>query len=86
MNELKEIKEIAFFLEEEPEEIILELDEIQIAGFYEKFSGPYRSTPKAWEEQTYNTKNKLMTDDFTVEVIPYDETSNEYGTTVVIAS
>ena len=85
MTEILEISNIEFLLEE-AQEIILELDEIQVAGFYEHFAGPYRSTPRAFEEQEYETKNKVMDENFIVEEIPYDETRNDYGTTVVIAS
>lgn len=50
------------------------------------YDGEYIVTPKAFVEQTLETKNKSMTDDVTVLEIPYSEVSNpEGGTTVNIA-
>lgn len=49
------------------------------------YEGPYIATP-ATKRQYFHTKHKDMMDDFTVREIPYAETSNEHGTTVVIAS
>lgn len=49
----------------------------------EQYLGDYDITPQA-ESQTFNTKNRRMNDDITIEAIPYYETSNEYGTTVII--
>ena len=42
------------------------------------YDGPYEVTPR-FHEQTLKTKNKLMTDDVTVEVIPAHEVSNPAG-------
>lgn len=42
------------------------------------FDGPYEVTPR-FHEQTLETKNKLMIDDVTVEVIPAHEVSNPAG-------
>ena len=42
------------------------------------FDGPYEVTPR-FHEQTLKTKNKLMTDDVTVEVIPAHEVTNPQG-------
>lgn len=51
----------------------------------ESYTGPYTVTPKA-EEQTLNTKDKVMDDDVTIESIPIYEVSNESGgTTFYIA-
>lgn len=50
------------------------------------YPGPYEVIPKAWQEQSLKTKDKVMDKNVTVYEIPYDETSNVYGTTVVIAS
>ena len=55
------------------------------AATYDDYLGPYIAIPKV-TEQIFNTKNKLMTDDFTVTEIPYEETHNEHGITAVIAS
>lgn len=51
----------------------------------EPYTGEYVLTPKT-TAQTIDTAKKRMTDDVTVLEIPYAETSNESGTTVVIAS
>jgi len=52
-------------------------------GQAESYTGDYDITPQA-EEQTFSTKGRRMKDDLTIEAIPYFETSNEYGTTVII--
>lgn len=49
------------------------------------YEGPYEVTPKT-EDQILDTNMKTMRDDVTVFEIPYAETTNEHGTTVVIAS
>lgn len=49
------------------------------------YEGNYTVTPKKWE-QVLPTQYKTMSDDLTVREIPYAETTNDYGTTVVIAS
>lgn len=51
----------------------------------DNYEGPYRVTP-AVSGQVLGTKYKTMTDDVTIEGIPYAETSNDSGTTVIIAS
>lgn len=48
------------------------------------YDGPYSIKPLPDEAQVLNTKNKMMTDDLTVLEIPYWETSNTYGKTVII--
>lgn len=50
------------------------------------YQGPYIVTPLANEQQILNTKFKYMSDDVTVNKVPYYETSNDSGTTVYIAS
>lgn len=50
---------------------------------YEAYKGSYSVTPKVYE-QYLDTTNKIMKDDVTVEAIPYYETSNMKGTTVII--
>lgn len=42
------------------------------------YDGPYEVTPRFYE-QTLETKEKLMTDDVTVEVIPAHEVTNPAG-------
>lgn len=53
---------------------------------YPYYEGDYIVTPLAYQETILDTDDKLMRDDVKVLEIPYDETSNPYGTTVVIAS
>ena len=54
-------------------------------GGGEIYTGAYEVIPDT-VEQVLQTKNKSMVKDFTVHEIPYAETSNQYGTTVVICS
>lgn len=42
------------------------------------YDGPYEVTPHFYEQEL-QTKNKLMTDDVTVEIIPAHETTNPQG-------
>lgn len=49
------------------------------------YYGEYEVTPKVVAQYLY-TKEKTMLKDVTVYEIPYVETSNQYGTTVSIAS
>lgn len=52
----------------------------------DEYEGEYTVTPKAHEEQTLETKDKLMAENVTVVKIPYYETSNVFdGLTVFIA-
>lgn len=51
----------------------------------EPYTGAYTVTPKMME-QRLATKQKRMTDDVTVQAIPYYEVSNESGTTVTIGA
>ena len=52
----------------------------------ETYEGEYEVIPSAEHGITLETNNKVMNDDVYVHQIQYDETSNIYGTTVVIAS
>lgn len=54
-------------------------------GHWAPYTGPYSVIPKIYQ-QILETKNKLMSDDVTVEEIPYTEVSNISGTTVIIAT
>lgn len=47
------------------------------------YDGDYTITPSI-NEQTLETKNKVMTDDLNIKQIPYFQTSNEYGDTIYI--
>lgn len=73
--------------EEEDNEFSLDFGELTVIHTdYDPYMGPYQVIPKAWEDQILPTKDKNMTDDVTVFEVPYEETSNPHGTTVVIAS
>ena len=50
---------------------------------HDYFPGPYTVTPRV-ESQLLETQDLLMREDVDIHGIPYDETSNEYGTTVRI--
>jgi len=58
---------------------------IEVDKDIDPYLGPYSAVPAVYD-QVFATKQKTMMDDFTVEEIPYAETSNNYGTTVIIAS
>ena len=51
----------------------------------DKYTGTYEVIPKTIA-QYLATQDKTMTKNVTVYEIPYQETSNQYGTTVSIAS
>lgn len=53
---------------------------IGVSGIY---TGSYDIKPKV-TSQTLETKSKLLTKDINILSIPYFETSNEYGKTVII--
>lgn len=63
---------------------ILSLDvELEIGTLIKEYpsgtyDGPYEIKPKH-NEQILNTKDKTMTDDLTVEEIPYSEVTNPQG-------
>ena len=48
-------------------------------GIVPAYPGPYTVTPEAWFEQTLPTTGKRMTQDLTVDAVPYLLTSNESG-------
>lgn len=53
---------------------------------YESYEGEYQVTPKAFNEQTLDTANKILAQDIIVKEVPYYETGNEAnGTTSYIA-
>lgn len=47
------------------------------------YEGPYSAVP-SWSNQTFDTANRYMTDDFTVSAINYTEAPNDSGITVTI--
>lgn len=51
-----------------------------------EYEGDYEVVPLAYASTTLDTANKLLRQDVTVTEIPYQETSNESGITVSIAS
>ena len=51
-----------------------------------EYEGPYMVIPKAWQDQTLETRQKLMRDDVLVTEVPYSEVSNPDGTTCIIAT
>lgn len=56
---------------------------IQRGSSAEYYTGEYVVTPSV-QEQILETRNKVMSNDVTVEEIPYYETSNEHGGYTVI--
>ncbi len=54
-------------------------------SIYEVYTEVYEIIPKAKEDQTLRTKNKLMRNDVVIQEIPYFEVSNDMdGTTIYI--
>ena len=52
---------------------------------YETYVGPYNIVPKAYQDQLFNTLDKLMTDDLLVQKIPHAEAHNDsVGITMTI--
>lgn len=49
----------------------------------DKYTGSYTVVPSN-HSQTLETRNRVMTDNLTIDEIPYFSTSNESGTTVYI--
>lgn len=57
---------------------------VKILDNYDDYRGPYKVTPKV-RSQTIPTSDKHMTEDVTIEAIPYFEVSNvQNGFTVII--
>lgn len=63
-------------------DLVIKLDEGS-GGILPYYQGTYNVIPKVIE-QKLETKNKSMTDDVTIEKIPYNETHNKTGVTVTI--
>lgn len=72
-----------FTFEEEELDFAIGMCYAIISG--DKYVGEYEIIPKTFT-QFLDTKDKTMSKDVTVYEIPYTETTNEYGTTVSIAS
>lgn len=56
---------------------------LDYSSSYPSYDGSYDIIPRV-DEQTLETKNKVLRDDVLVESIPYYQTSNPYGNTVYI--
>ncbi len=66
-------------------DVDLETDTIEIIKTdAESYEGPYNITPLAFQEQEFETKDKILEENIKVKEIPYYETSNQYGDTVYI--
>lgn len=50
---------------------------------YEDYAGPYRVKPKT-EPQTLATGDRHLTEDVSIDAIPYYEVSNATGKTIII--
>ena len=75
LEEITPVKGVDYFTDEDIAEIVsLVLAQIS------RYEGSYSVTP-AVEEQTLETKEKLMTDNVTIQEIPYYDTSNNAGGT-----
>ena len=48
------------------------------------YTGEYEVTPSVKEAITLKTNTKTLTNDVTVNKIPYYETSNQYGKSIII--
>lgn len=92
MNEYRDIE--FTFGSAKPIDISIETNEMQLefgieegsGGKLPTYDGEYTITPKPFEEQVLETKNKSLVEDVTVLEIPYSEVTNpEGGKTVNIA-
>lgn len=54
-------------------------------GSFPDYGGSYDIIPQV-DEQTLQTKNKVLRENMLIEGIPYFETSNEYGYTIYIGN
>ena len=61
-----------------------EVIEVPAEIISDTYEGITNVTPKPYEAQILQTKDKRVLEDITVEKIPYFETSNDTGTTVFI--
>lgn len=60
--------------------------DLSVTKEYDAYSGPYEITPKAFESQMLETKNRVLRANLEITEVPYWETSNEAGgNTVYIA-
>ena len=53
-------------------------------GTDDEYERPYTIIPLAFQSQTFETENKMMTSDLTVREIPYLEAPNTSGLTITI--
>lgn len=82
MADIVDVKTLDFIIDED-ESLDFVIDEFTEVS-PDIYHGPYDVIPKV-DAQQLATKNKLMTQNVTVWGIPYDEVSNQFGTTVQIA-
>jgi len=64
------------------EEITATIDYVKVIP-KKNYEGPYTIKPSI-NQQVYDTNDKTMINDLTIQAIPYFETNNEYGKTVYI--
>lgn len=85
-----EVPEVAVVTAKEGSSVVLEAREESAAvhafdsAHVPGYSGEYEVVPGLSESTTLPTKGRRMSGDLVVEPVPYYETSNEYGTTIVI--
>ena len=72
-------KLIDIYIADESKE--LDVDFESNASNIESYPGPYVITPKRYDEQVLDTKEKYMNDNITVLKVPYSEVSNAAGGT-----
>lgn len=75
--------EIKIRVEENKPNIDIALKEVVTVYQNDFYEGEYTIIPSI-EEQSMNTKDKLLKENVTIEAIPYYETSNVSGKTVII--
>ena len=75
--------DIKIRIEQTKPNIAVSLKEVVTVGGGDPYEGEYTITP-AIQEQEMLTKNKTMRKNVTIEAIPYYETSNVSGKTVII--
>ena len=73
------------FTIEQPKEITFVIDTEVTVIDHDPYEGEYVVIPKR-RDIVLDTRNKTMRDDVTVKEVPYAETSNQYGTTYIIAA
>lgn len=86
---IPEFKELEIEVIEEIKEQEIEIQQENIVVEVlnaDKYKGEYVISPKAYQEQELDTKNKLLEKNLIVKEVPFFEVSNLEGTTVYIGS